>query len=191
MSWTIWFTGVPASGKTTLAKNLNETLKGKGCRCEFFDSDEFVKQWYDYFTPDEQGRDLNNRIMALASKFLNHHGIISLVASTMAKEEQRQKIRQILPGYIEIYCQCSLSTAKKRDPKGLYRLSQIGIIPGFPDISKSYEEPASPDLVVNTETSAVEKSLEQILLFLRKEINASLSGNWNILEQKKSNSFCW
>ncbi len=169
MSWTIWFTGLPASGKTTLAGCLYKTLTEKGIKLELFDSDEFVKEWYDYFTPDVNGRDLNNHIMALVSKSLNRYGIITLVTSTLSKEEKRQRLREILPGYIEIYCKCSLATAKKRDPKGLYRFSMIGIIPDFTGISASYDEHTSPDLVVNTETFSKEESLEQILLFLDKK----------------------
>lgn len=171
MAFTLWFTGLPASGKTTLAQETYNILEENGYRVELIDSDSFVQYLGEFFEPTTFGRALNVRTMAIVSSFLNKHNIICLVAATTAHAKIWGENRKLIDNYIEVYCKCSLDVAEKRDPKGLYKLARKGLISEFTGVGGVYEEPTSPGIVVSTDEQSVSECLHSILAYLEQHQN--------------------
>lgn len=163
MPFTLWFTGLPASGKTTLSRMVAKKLEDENAAVELLDSDDFAVHLGEYVDGSPRGREINTRCMAVVSRFLNRHNIICIAASTSPRRENRRAHRRLVGNYIEVYCKCPVETAKKRDPKGLYRLAGKGVIQGFPGAGAVYEAPLSPEITVDTAGQTIDQCVESIL----------------------------
>ena len=106
--------------------------------------------------------------MAEVSKLFLQSGIICLNSFITPKESLRQLARGILgkENLLEIYVECSFETCRKRDVKGLYKKVDAGLVPNFTGKESAFEPPARPDLVLNTETTPLEDSLETLYSFV-------------------------
>ena len=167
---TIWFTGLPAAGKTTLAKTLYEMFKTNGNKVIWLDGDE-IRQTISKdlgFTKKDRIENIK-RIAYLAQK-LNENGAFVIVSAITPCEEMRQIARKIIGNdrYIEIYVKCPLEICKKRDPKGLYKKAEKGEIKNFTGISDAYEEPYKPDIIIETKKLSIEKSINKIIDKLKR-----------------------
>lgn len=165
----IWFTGLPASGKTTIASAFAEDLKNIGYRVELLDGD-WVRRTINVdagFTREEREQHLLR--VAWISRLLARNGIIVLCSFVSPYRDTRGKIRNIIEEevpFFEIYVKCSLEECIKRDPKGLYKKALSGEILHFTGVSDPYEEPEKPDLVIDTEKLDPQKGAESLLRFL-------------------------
>lgn len=168
-AYTLWFTGIPSSGKSCLASALHRVFLNEGLKAEYLDSDTFVRELGDYYTGDAKGREMNNHVMAVLSAHLNGHGVHSIVAATSPNKAQRKENRKRIGNYMEIYCDCSLEVAETRGKKGLYTLSRLGFISGFPGGDAPYDVPESPDLVLRTDAGPVEDTMKVLTAFLKEK----------------------
>ncbi len=162
----IWLTGLPLSGKTTIGDLVYEELKKMGIRVERLDSKDvralFPKAG---FTRDERMVHLS-RVAHLAS-ILEKNGVSVIASFITPYKEARDFARNICKNYVEVYVKASLETCMKRDYKGLYEKAIKGEIPNFTGISDIYEEPISPDIVIDTEKTDPEKAKEIILNYIK------------------------
>ena len=168
MGFTVWIMGLPASGKSTISKRVYEIIKGQGLKVELLDSDIVWSHFGKILKPGARDRDINERCIAFASHLLNRNNIISVVAATSPRPETRKENRELIHNYIEVFCKCPVDVAESRDPKGLYRMAEVGFIPDFTGVGKPYEEPESPDVIVNTDIKTVEENVTKILKFLKE-----------------------
>jgi adenylylsulfate kinase len=165
----IWFTGPPASGKTTVASAFVEDLKNMGYRVELLDGD-WVRRTINVgagFTREEREQHLLR--VAWIARLLARNGIIVLCSFVSPYRDTRRKVREIVGEevpFFEVYIKCSLEECIKRDPKGLYKKALAGEIPYFTGISDPYEEPEKPDLVIDTEKLAPQQGADVLLQFL-------------------------
>ncbi len=168
---TIWFTGLPAAGKTTLAKTLYKMFKTNGNKVIWLDGDE-IRQTISKdlgFTKKDRIENIK-RIAYLAQK-LNENGAFVIVSAITPCEEMRQIARKIIGNdrYIEIYVKCPLEICKKRDPKGLYKKAEKGEIKNFTGVGDAYEEPESPNIVVETKQLRCFECINKIITYLEKK----------------------
>jgi adenylylsulfate kinase len=165
----VWFTGLPASGKTTLANALAARLRREGYRVEVLDGD-WVRQTINLgsgFTREERERHLLR--VAWVARLLARNGVIALCSFVSPYRDVRRKIREIVEEetpFFEVYVKCSLEECIRRDPKNLYKKALAGEIPYFTGVSDPYEEPENPDLAVDTEKTAPEEGAEHVLQLL-------------------------
>lgn len=168
MSFTLWFTGIPCSGKTTLSRRIHQILRSYRIKVELMDGD-FIRT---NFAPDlgftRKDREINVRALGYLSHLLNQKGEVSVVAAIAPYASTREKNRRLLARYIEVFCQCPIEVAEKRDVKGLYALARAGKIKNFTGISDPYEEPRNPEIVVFTYRETVAESVAKILDYLEK-----------------------
>lgn len=167
----LWFTGLPASGKSTLAHAVENALFAKGCRTFVLDGDN-VRHGLNKdlgFSPEDREENIR-RIGEVAALFVQA-GVIAITAFISPYRADREKARAIAgPGnFIETYVKCSLDVCERRDPKGLYAKARAGQIPEFTGISAPYEPPANPELIVDTTEDTVEESTRKVLAFLEKQ----------------------
>lgn len=147
----IWLTGLSGSGKTTLGTLLKKRLEELKLDVEFLDGD-IVR---DFFEHDlgyrRKERTANVKRIAFAAKLLADHGVTVIVANIAPYYEVRDFIRRKLDSYFQVYVKASLSEVRKRDAKGHYSDFQSGELTDLIGEDDGYDEPRSPDLVVDTE----------------------------------------
>jgi adenylyl-sulfate kinase len=149
----VWFTGIPASGKTTLAQAVLSRLEQRGVPAVLLDSDELRHNlWPDLGYSSDDRHENVRRIAWLAGR-LSRRGVNILIAAVAPMREQRAQARQCCARFMEVWVRASLETAKGRDPKGLYARAERGEIADISGWHLPYEEPEAPGAVVSTETT--------------------------------------
>ena len=165
----VWLTGLPGSGKTTIARGVAEELRRRGFRVEVLDGDE-VRRWLSPeagFTREDRRRHLIR--VAHVSRLLARNGVIVLCGFVSPYRDVRREIREIVERdapFVEVYVKCSLEECIRRDPKGLYRRALRGEIKHFTGISDPYEPPENPELELDTESESVEENVRKLLEYL-------------------------
>ena len=162
----IWLTGLPGSGKTTIAKALQPRLKESGFKVELLDGDIVRKELSPELGFTKQDREIHARRVVYLSKLLSRNGIISIVSLISPYREFRRYARSennINNNFYEVYVKCSLETCIKRDPKGLYKKALSGEIKDLTGLQDPYEEPENPEVVVDTEMQTLEECVNAIL----------------------------
>jgi adenylylsulfate kinase len=160
---TIWFTGLPCSGKTTLALKLNAELKKMGYDPEELDGDITRKYLSKGLGFSKEDRDENIRRVGFVCSLLTRHGAMTTAAFVSPYRSIRAEIRGMIGNFIEVYVKCSLDECIKRDVKGMYKKAIAGEIKNFTGISDPFEEPEKPELIVETDKESEEESLKKIL----------------------------
>jgi len=163
MSFIIWMTGLPCSGKSTIARKLHEHLPD----LEILDGDEL----YEWLKPDgwlRESRITNNKRIAHIAKLLLKHNISVCVSVVSPYSEGRKVAREIVNDnrFIETYIKCKLEVCESRDVKGMYKRARSGEIINFTGVNGEYETPSNPDLIIDTENCAVEENIRNIQNYL-------------------------
>ena len=146
----IWFTGLSASGKSTIAHLVEKELHQQGCSTYVFDGDNVRHGLCSNLTFSPQHREENIRRIAEMAKLFVDAGIIALTAFISPYQKDRQKVRSLLTDgqFLEIYVECPPEICAERDQKGIYAKAKAGIIKEFTGISAPYEPPENPDLII-------------------------------------------
>lgn len=175
----IWITGLSASGKSTIATELEHRLHQKLINTFVLDGDNVRHGLNKDLGFSEKDRKENLRRVGEVAKLLVEAGILTIAAFISPYKADRDKIRNLFSGgeFIEIYLNCDISVCEHRDPKGLYRKARAGEIPDFTGISAPYEIPGNPEIVIETDRLSVNESLEKIFSYLiEKEIILNSNG---------------
>lgn len=164
----LWMTGLPASGKSTLANLAKRRLEEHGRYVELLDGDEVRKGLSSDLGLSREDREEHARRVSYLAKVLARNGVISIVALISPYRTSRQKARELIgeQDFVEIYVKASLATCEKRDPKGLYAQARRGEITNMTGIQDPYEAPISPQIVVDTEIATPEESASALFEML-------------------------
>jgi len=162
----IWLTGLSASGKTTIARQLATKLREQDFKVELLDGDAIRNDLSADLGFSRQDRREQIRRVVYLCKLLSKNGITCLVSVISPYRDlrnlAREEIRKVSP-FIEVFVKCSLESCIKRDPKGLYKKALSGEISNFTGLQDPYEEPLSPDVMVNTDSETVEECVDKII----------------------------
>jgi len=167
----IWFTGLPSSGKSTIAHAVEEELFRRGHLSYVLDGDN-VRHGLNKnlgFSPED--REENIRRIGEVAKLFAQAGVITMTAFISPYRRDRDKARHLLEDgeFIEVFVKISLEEAEQRDPKGLYKKARAGEIKEFTGISAPYEEPLNPELVIDTDELDLEKSKSMVIQYLEEK----------------------
>jgi adenylylsulfate kinase len=161
----LWFTGLSASGKSTLSRRVERTLFARGCQTYILDGDNvrFGLSRDLGFSPED--RTENIRRIGEVAKLLLDAGVVVLTAFISPYRTDRDMNRELVEDgdFIEIFTKCALAECERRDPKGLYKKARAGEISEFTGISAPYEEPLHPEIVVETDTNEPDDCVAQII----------------------------
>ena len=165
---TLWMTGLPASGKSTIAVALEKTLWDRGIHAYVLDGDN-IRHGLNKdlgFSPED--RTENIRRIGEVAKLFTSAGVINTTAFISPYRSDRARVREIMGEgeFVEVYVACSPEECERRDPKGHYKLARSGKIPEFTGISAPYEAPESPEITVHTDTQSMDECLATILGYL-------------------------
>lgn len=161
--FTVWFTGLPCAGKTTLARLVAEEIARRGLQVELLDGDAIRSTLSKDLGFSKEDRDENVRRLGFLRRQLNKHGVCTIVAAVSPYRAVRDEIRASLPYFVEVYVQASLKACMARDLKGLYKKALAGEIQNVTGVDDPYEPPDSPEVILNTDKDAREVSLALIL----------------------------
>nr|WP_238701351.1 adenylyl-sulfate kinase [Mariprofundus erugo] len=164
----LWFTGLSGAGKSTLAHALEERLFQMGMRTFVFDGDNVRHGLCADLGFSAEDRVENIRRIGEMAKLIIEAGVIALTAFISPFRSDRERVRGLVRegDFIEIYCRASLDACEARDVKGLYAKARAGEITDFTGISSPYEEPESPELVVDTGSRPLDECVEQVIAYL-------------------------
>lgn len=161
--FTLWFTGLPCSGKSTLADAVAERLREEGLKVERLDADIIRKHLWRELGYSKEDRDENIRRVTYLAKLLTRNGVAVLTAFVSPYRELRAYAREEIGNFVEVYVKCSVEVCMERDVKGMYKKALAGEIKEFTGVSDPYEEPLDPELVVDTEKETLQESVDKIL----------------------------
>lgn len=165
----IWMTGLPSSGKTTIANWLYDEFRKRGLPVEVLDGDVVRREFGGDLGYSKSDRDRNIARVAYVADLLNRHGVIVIVSLVSPYREAREQARKRIKRFFEVYVNCSIEVCVQRDVKGLYRRAIGGEIPNFTGISDAYEPPEQPDMEVETDHCTVAEAGSEILKALRSQ----------------------
>jgi adenylyl-sulfate kinase len=167
--FTLWFTGLPCSGKSTLAELLAAEFKSRGRFVEIMDGDEVRKHLTKGLGFSREDRDENIRRIGYVCRLLSRNGVIAIAAAISPFRAIRDEVRAGHQGnFIEIYVDTPLELCIQRDVKGMYKKAIAGEMKNFTGISDPYEPPTSPEIVIHTAKEDAQKSCAQILTSLEQ-----------------------
>ncbi|MGC6464514.1 MAG: adenylyl-sulfate kinase [Akkermansiaceae bacterium] len=165
----LWMYGLSGSGKSTIAAAVERKLHEQGRYVVILDGDNFRHGLNSDLGFSDDDRKENVRRVAEVAKMFAAHGVIVLVSVITPKQALRDQARGIVgEAFREIFIKASFETCAQRDPKGLYAKVAAGEIKQFTGKDSGFEEPESPDLVVDTESIEVAESSDQIIGLLNE-----------------------
>lgn len=160
---TIWFTGLPCAGKTTISKGVEEKLKSRGVQVERLDGDTVREGLSKELGFSAEDRDQNIERVTFVAKLLTRNNIAVLSALIAPYKRHREHARKEIGNFVEVFVNTPIAVCEKRDIKGLYTEARAGNIQNFTGISDPYEEPENPEIEVKTADSSVEESVDFVL----------------------------
>jgi len=166
MAFVLWMTGLPCSGKTTLARKLADVINNLA----ILDGDE-LREWLSPKDFSKQGRNEHNTKVAFLANLLLEHNVPVSVSLTSPYANNRETARKIIGKnrFVEIFIKCPLKECETRDVKGMYKKARNNEIKNFTGINSEYEEPTNPDLILDTEKLSVDQSVEKILSYIKNK----------------------
>ncbi|MBI4635627.1 MAG: adenylyl-sulfate kinase [Candidatus Rokubacteria bacterium] len=162
-AFTIWFTGLPSAGKSTLARLVEAEILQRGFPIVVLDGDE-VRTWLTAGLGfSREDRDENIRRISTLAAFLNRTGVAAITAAISPYRQARERARGLIGRFVEVYTECPLEICEERDVKGLYGKARRGEVQRFTGVSDPYEPPATPEVIVRTHEESKEACVARIL----------------------------
>jgi len=163
--FTLWFTGLPSSGKSTLAGIVAKELEARGRFVEILDGDEVRKHLTKGLGFSREDRDENIRRIGYVCRLLSRNGAVAIAAAISPYRAVRDEVRagHASGRFIEVFVNTPVETCIQRDVKGLYKKALAGEIKNFTGIDDPYEPPLAPELAIDTPAETEEKSAARIL----------------------------
>jgi adenylylsulfate kinase len=160
--FTVWLTGLPCSGKSTIALGLARKLLRRGRAVEVLDGDVVRQSLSHGLGFSRADRDLNTARVAFVANLLARNGVVVVVALVSPYRAARDEARRFLGEFFEVHVSCSLSECERRDVKGMYGRARAGTLQGFTGVDAPYEPPLRPELTLLTEHQSSDDSVTSV-----------------------------
>jgi adenylylsulfate kinase len=165
----LWFTGLSACGKSTIANAVDSKLHNAGVHSFVLDGDNIRMGLNKNLGFSAEDRAENIRRIGEVAKLFADAGIITATAFISPYLADRDKVRALMGqgGFIEIHVNASVETCEARDPKGLYKKARAGEIKNFTGISDPYEAPLNPELVLDSNSKGIDELSNEVIAYLK------------------------
>jgi len=182
-SLVVWFTGLPCSGKSTLAEDLEKKLFKDGVKTYILDGDNVRKGLNSNLGFSPEDREENIRRLGEVSKLFVDAGVVAITAFISPYRKDRDLARTLVgkDEFIEVFVKCPVEVCEQRDVKGMYKKAKEGVIKEFTGVSAPYEEPINPEIVVETDKMSIEECVDKIYFYLLSAlypVNAIYMQRW-------------
>lgn len=161
--FTLWFTGLPSAGKSTLAHLVADELRRRGVGHEILDGDVVRTHLCKGLGFSKEDRDENIRRIGFVCAMLTRHGAAAIAAAISPYRAIRDEVRASVGNFVEVYVKASVETCAQRDVKGLYKKALAGEIKNFTGVDDPYEPPLRPELIIETEKESPQESAARIV----------------------------
>jgi len=162
--FTVWFTGLSGSGKSTIAEMLYHELRARDLKTEILDGDVVRQNLSKGLGFSKEDRDTNILRIGFVADLLTRNGVATICCPISPYKEARDAVRAQIGEFVEVYVYATVEEiAANRDPKGLYKKALAGEITGFTGVDDPYEAPEDPELVVDTLVETPEESLQKVM----------------------------
>ena len=161
--FTLWLTGLPASGKSEIATRVEEALLERGLDAERIDEGEIREQFFPGLGFERAESEGLVRFLGHVCNLLTRNGAIAVAAAVSPCQDVRNEVRSQIGTFVEVYVKCSAEACAKRDATGNYERARKGEIQGFPGVDAPYDEPIQPEILIDAESEDVEASTRTIL----------------------------
>jgi adenylylsulfate kinase len=167
----LWFTGLSASGKSTVANEVTYRLHQMGKLTYVLDGDNIRHGLNKNLGFSPEDREENIRRISEVGNLFADAGLITTTAFISPYRKDRDAARELLGDgrFVEIYVKASIDICEKRDPKGLYQKAKDGVIKEFTGVSAPYEEPLKPEIVLDADTMTIEEEVKMVLDYLEEK----------------------
>ena len=162
-AFAVWITGLPASGKSTFTAALKRQLEQRGLEFEVLESDDLRKKLAAHPAYDQASRDAFYRQIAYIGALLTQHGISVIFDATANLRAYRDRARELIPRFVEVFIDVPLETCIARDPKGIYHGAREGSLTAVPGIQIEYEPPLSPEFVVHGDKETPDAAASRLI----------------------------
>src|SRR4030095_7222838 len=193
--FTLWLTGLSGAGKTALAEELLNELRNQGRLVEVLDGDEVRTNLSKGLGFSKEDRDTNIRRIGYVSRLLSRNGVAVISAAISPYRAIRAEVRRAIENegiqFIEVYVKCPIDVLATRDVKGLYKKALAGEINEFTGVSDPYEEPLSPEIIVETDRESIEQSVTTITSELKRRRLLDKVSKLQIVRLQFLNRFAW
>jgi adenylylsulfate kinase len=161
--FTLWFTGLSGSGKTTISEIVEKELRNRGRRVEVLDGDIVRTNLSEGLSFSREDRITNVMRIGFVANLLTRNGVAVVVSAISPYKEARDQVRRRIIDFVEVFVDCPLEVCAERDVKGLYEKAFKGDIKQFTGVSDPYEPPAAPDLVLKTDQEEPRESARKVI----------------------------
>jgi adenylyl-sulfate kinase len=162
--FTVWFTGLSGSGKSTIAEMLYHEFQARGMKTEILDGDVVRQNLSKGLGFSKEDRDTNILRIGFVAELLTRNGVATICCPISPYRETRDAVRAQIGAFVEVYVHATVEEiAANRDPKGLYAKALAGEITGFTGVDDPYEAPEHPELVVDTMVETPAESLRRVM----------------------------
>jgi adenylylsulfate kinase len=167
--FTVWFTGLSGSGKSTIAEMLYHEFQARQMKTEILDGDVVRQNLSKGLGFSKEDRDTNILRIGFVAELLTRNGVATICCPISPYKETRDQVRATIGEFVEVYVHATLEElSQNRDPKGLYKKALAGEIKGFTGVDDPYEAPEHPELVLDTMVEEPIESLQHVLTTLRE-----------------------
>jgi adenylyl-sulfate kinase len=167
--FTVWFTGLPCSGKSTLAVRLKEILNERGIhKVEILDGDVVRTNLSKGLGFSKEDRDINIRRIGFVCNLLSRNEAIAIAAAISPYRNIRDEVRKMIANFVEVYVKAPVEVLAERDVKGMWKKALAGEIKNFTGVDDPYEPPKDPEVIVETNKETVEESVGKIIKTLEE-----------------------
>jgi len=160
--FTLWFTGLSGSGKSTVAEIIERRLRDAGAKVEILDGDIVRQNLSHGLGFSKEDRDTNIRRIGFVCELLSRNGVIAIVAAISPYRATRNEVRSKIENFVEVYVECPIEVVAGRDVKGLYKKAAAGEIGNFTGVSDPYERPVNPEVMVHSDRETPQESADKV-----------------------------
>ncbi len=161
--FTLWFTGLSGSGKTTASRRIEKELRARGLRVEILDGDVVRENLSKGLGFSKEDRDINIRRIGFVCELLTRNGVVAISAAISPYRAVRDENRARIGRFVEVYAKCPIEVLAERDVKGLYKKALRGEIKNFTGVDDPYEPPLNPEVLIESDRETVEESVAKVL----------------------------
>lgn len=160
---TVWFTGLPASGKSTVAREVYQRLVDRGCAAELLDGAEVRESLSRGLGFSRADREENVRRIGYVARLLSRNGVIAICAAVSPYRTSRDEVRRNTTNFVEVHVDCPVAVAEERDADGMYAAARRGEIEEFTGVNAPYESPMNPEVYVDSSKESVDQAAWKVM----------------------------
>lgn len=164
--FTVWFTGMARSGKSSAARLVVESLRGRGLSVEFLNSARMRRELNRSLGFSRDEIETNIRRLGYECSMLNRNGLVAVVTAVSPYRDVRDALRKEIGAFVEVYCRAPMEVLLSRDQSGLFKRAQSGEIEHVAGINSPFEEPLKPEVLLNTDTDSPENCCDKVIATL-------------------------